>query len=234
MIHIVCLKWGEKYGPEYVNNLFYSVRKNTTLPFKFHCFTDKIDGIDESVVIHSLPYKNIEIWWNKLYLFSKEINIPLGEKVFYIDLDTLITDNIDDLLSVEVDKIVMLRDFLVGLAQTCSTIASGLMAWRHGDYDYVWSDFIKDPQAAIESVHPHGDQGWIEKCITEYNLWQELYPRQVVSFKVHCLNGLPADAAIVCYHGRPSIPESISCKEKIWKFQVTPQPWVSNYWGLSE
>lgn len=231
MINIVCLKWGKKYGAEYVNNLYAGVKRNTTLDFKFHCFTDDSVGINENVIIHALPYTDIEIWWNKLYLFSDEIRIPKGEPIFYIDLDTLITSNIDDLLSVNVDKIVMLQDFLVGLAQSCSTIASGLMAWKHGDYAYVWDEFIKDTAAAIASVYPHGDQGWVEKCITDYKLWQEEYPHRVVSFKVHCQDGLPSDAGIVCYHGRPSIPESVTCNEKIWKFNVKPQPWVLDYWS---
>lgn len=231
MINIVCLKWGTKYGPEYVNNLLAGIKRNTTLDFKFHCFTDDSFGIDSEVIIHALPYTDIEIWWNKLYLFSDEIRIPKGETIFYIDLDTLITSNIDDLLQVNVDKIVMLRDFLVGLAKSCSNIASGLMAWKHGDYAYVWDDFIKDPSFAIQSVHPHGDQGWVEKCITEYSIWQVLLPNRVVSFKVHCQDGLPNNAGIVCYHGRPSIPESVTCNEKIWKFDVRPQPWVLDYWS---
>jgi hypothetical protein len=52
----------------------------------------------------------------------------------------------------------------------------------------------------------------------------------VVSFKVHCRDGLPKNAAIVCYHGRPSIPESVHINERIWKFDLTPQPWVLDYW----
>lgn len=231
MINIVCLKWGDKYGAEYVNNLFEGIKKNTTTEFRFHCFTDNSIGILDGVIIHALPYRDIEIWWNKLYLFSDEIRIPKGEKIFYVDLDTLITNNIDELLQVNVDKIVMLRDFLVGLAKSCSNIASGLMAWKHGDYAYVWEDFIKNPDVAIASVHPHGDQGWVEKCISDYSIWQDLYPSKVVSFKVHCQSGLPPNASVVCYHGRPSIPESVTCNEKIWKFDIRPQPWVLNYWG---
>ena len=45
MINIVCLKFGTLYGPDYVNKLYAGVKQNTTVPFKFHCFTEKPEGI---------------------------------------------------------------------------------------------------------------------------------------------------------------------------------------------
>lgn len=230
MINIVCLKWGDKYKADYVNKLYASIDRNTTVPFKFHCFTDDKSGLNSNIVAHPLPYDHLQSWWNKLYLFSNEISIPLNEKIFYVDLDTLITDNIDDILSIEANKIVVLKDFLHGIARTAGTMGSGLMKWTHGQYAHVWARFIRDPEAAIKQVEPHGDQHWIDLCVPDRVYWQEVLPERVVSFKVHCLSGLPAKAAIVCYHGRPSIPESATINERIWKFEVTPQPWVLDYW----
>lgn len=230
MINIICLKWGDKYGPEYVNRLYNSIKRNTTQEFKFHCFTENSEGITSGIIVHPLPYDNLEGWWNKLYLFSNELPIPIGEKIFFVDLDTLITDNIDDLLSYENDKIIVLRDFLHGLAKTAGTMGSGLMKWTHGQYVSIWNEFIKDPVGAIEKVHPHGDQHWVDLCVQDRLYWQELFPNRVVSFKVHCANGLPKGAGIVCYHGRPSIPESATEHTKVWKFDLTPQPWVFEYW----
>jgi hypothetical protein len=230
MINIICLKWGEKYGFDYINKLYYSVIRNTTQKVKFHCFTDNPLNINKGVIIHPLPYSNLESWWNKLYLFSNEIKIPVGEKMFYIDLDTLITDNIDDLLGVDVEKIVVLKDFLNGIAITAGSMGSGLMAWQHGNYVDIWDKFTVDPAGAIKQVSPHGDQHWIDFCVNNRVYWQDIFPNRVVSFKVHCLNGLPDNAAIVCYHGRPSIPESVTFTGKVWKFNITPQPWVLDYW----
>ena len=230
MINVVCLKWGSKYSADYVNKLYSSILRNTSLSIKFHCFTEDRAGLNSNITVHSLPYSNIESWWNKLYLFSDKIDIPVGETIFYIDLDTLVTSNIDDLLNVSVEKIVVLRDFLKGLAATAGDMGSGLMAWKHGEYTDVWTRFISDPASAIKQVEPHGDQHWIDLCIKDRNYWQDLYPNRVVSFKVHCLSGLPKAASIVCYHGRPSIPESVTYRGKLWKFDITPQPWVLDYW----
>lgn len=230
MINIVCLKWGNRYGPEYVNRLYAAVCRNTSLPFKFHCFTDDTSNIHSSIITHALPYKNLQGWWNKLFLFSNEINIPRGEEIFYIDLDTLITRNINTLLYHPSKSIIVLRDFLSGMAKSASDMGSGLMKWRHGEYTHVWDLFIMNSNAAIKMVEPHGDQQWINLCVGERLYWQNVAPGKVVSFKLHCLSGLPAEAAIVCYHGRPSIPESAVLTEKIWLFNVTPQPWVLDYW----
>lgn len=229
-INIVCLKWGTKYGSDYVNKLYSAVKRNTTVPFKFHCFTDDSTDIRREVKVHPLAFTDLQTWWNKLYLFSNQIDIPLGEKIFYVDLDTLITGSLDSLLQVNAKKLVALKDFYAGIARTASTMGSGLMAWTHGKYTNVWEEFRKDPAAAIKMMHPHGDQKWIERMIPLRAYWQDLYPTKVVSFKVHCKAGLPSGATVVCYHGAPSIPESISQYTKDWKWSIPPAPWVAKYW----
>ena len=47
--------------------------------------------------------------------------------------------------------------------------------------------------------------------------WQDLYPGQVVSYKVHCKDGLPKDARLVKFHGKPRIHD---CND----------PWVQEAW----
>ncbi len=230
MTNIVCLKWGVKYGPDYVNKLFASIKRNTTVDFKFHCFTEDPVGLHPDIIAHDLPYAHLDGWWNKVYLFSSEIDIPIGETIFYLDLDSLITDNIDKFLRHRSTIITVLRDFYWGLAQTAGQVGSGLMSWEHGKYTFIWDQFIADPAGAMESVSPFGDQHYIALLVKVRHYWQELFPNEVVSFKVHCRLGLPKDAAIVCYHGVPSIPGSATTKGKSWKFYWKPSPWVLNYW----
>ena len=35
--NVICMKWGNKFGPEYVNNLYYMVEKNLTIPLLWQC-----------------------------------------------------------------------------------------------------------------------------------------------------------------------------------------------------
>lgn len=232
-INVICLKWGDKYPSHYVNKLYMGLVRNTTTPFTLHCFTDKSTDIISGIKIHQLPYKNISTWWNKLYLFSNELPFPKDEKLFYIDLDTLIIKNIDNILNYIPNNITVLRDFYTGLAKSVignDNIGSGLMAWKHGNYSHIWSKFIANPEKAIASVKPHGDQKWIQHCITNRTYWQDIFPGEISSFKVHCNNGLPNKTKIVCYHGKPSIPESYSKRNKIWKYDIQPQLWVKDHW----
>lgn len=229
MINIVCLKWGTLYSYDYVNKLYSSILRNTTVPFHFHCFTENTAGIDPNVITHPLPHNGLDGWWNKLYLFSNEM--PIRGRIFFVDLDTLITGNVDNLLSVT-EGFVVLRDFFHGLANGvhAESIGSGLMSYDAGTYDFMWKKFIDNPKKAIQQIRPHGDQRYIQNSLDNFLYWQDLYPNQVVSFKVHCNNGLAKDARIVCYHGKPSIPESINTRTRVPHFDIQPQPWVEDHW----
>ncbi len=234
MINIICLKWGTKYGPEYVNRLYAGIRRNTTQEFRLLCFTDDNRGITSAVETHALPFSSeLDSWWNKLYLFSRDLPISLDDTVFYIDLDTLVVDNIDHLLKFQPNKLTALRDFYHGIAKSAGLVGSGLMSWPHGMYDHVWRQFIADPQAVIQQAYPHGDQWWVEKSIPDLIFWQDVFPDHVVSFKLHCRKGLPENSKIVCYHGRPSIPESASQINTVDKWTIAAQPWVMMHWRES-
>jgi hypothetical protein len=231
MINIVCLKWGSKYGPEYVNRLYAGVKRNTTVPFRFWCFTDDASDIVPEVTTVPLPYADrLDSWWNKLNLFSRDLPIIPGNWIFYIDLDTLIVDNIDEMLTMRPPKMVVLRDFYQGIVKSANLVGSGLMLWRHGRHNHVWDKFITNPEKHVARAGTYGDQWWIEQQVTDIVFWQDLFPDQVVSFKVHCRKGLPEQARIVCYHGRPSIPESITETTVEKKWTIAPQPWVLKHW----
>jgi urocanate hydratase len=67
MNHVVCVKWGNKYIPKYVNVLYNMVQRHTTVPFQFHCLTDDPAGIDvNNINIIKLPTDPwIKTWWSK-------------------------------------------------------------------------------------------------------------------------------------------------------------------------
>jgi len=47
--HILCMKWGTKYGPEYVNRHYAMVRRHLTGDFNFVCLTDDAQGVRAEV-----------------------------------------------------------------------------------------------------------------------------------------------------------------------------------------
>jgi len=225
MYNIICLKHGTKFNADYVNKLFNGVRRNTTLPFTFHCFTEDPNGLDYNIKVHPLPDKKIEGWWYKLYLLSDEIDIT--GRVLYIDLDTLITGNIDHYISQD-EGFVVLQD----LWAKKDNVGSALMSYEVGKHKHIWETFIKDPIGEMRKIHPHGDQKIIQKYQKERKYWQYIFKNEIVSFKSECRNGLPNGARIVCYHGKPSIKESINTTTRVQRFTIMPQNWPELYWYI--
>ena len=53
--YVVCLKHGDKYSSEYVNILHNMVKRHTTIPINFVCFTENAQGIDPGIEIRPIP-----------------------------------------------------------------------------------------------------------------------------------------------------------------------------------
>lgn len=135
-------------------------------------------------------------WWSKLELFSD----LLPGDVFYMDLDTVVTGPLDDLLTVR--KSTLLQDFYHS-----NQTASGLMFIAEADKARVWAEFVRAPDfhMAQNKTRRHwGDQGFYARVLTDVNRWQKVRPGRVVSYKVHCKTAPPpAGASVVCFHGNP-------------------------------
>src|SRR5690606_19314760 len=52
---IICIKWGTKFGPEFVNRLYGMVARNITPPFRLYCFTDDGSGLHPDIAVRPLP-----------------------------------------------------------------------------------------------------------------------------------------------------------------------------------
>ena len=87
-----CVCYGKKYSVEYVQKLYNMVQRNTTLEHNFFIFTDNIEmEIDGHVNIRTFP-ETLNGWWNKMQLFRPD---TLDGDTLYMDLDVVITGNID-------------------------------------------------------------------------------------------------------------------------------------------
>ena len=54
-VNVICIKWGDKYGNDYVNTLYSMVSRNLSLPYRFVCFTDEAEGIRDEVEVKPIP-----------------------------------------------------------------------------------------------------------------------------------------------------------------------------------
>ena len=88
------MKWGCRYGPEFVNRLHASIKRHTNRPTNLYCFTDDYNGIDPEVICKPLPNinlpKNISLTpWRKLSVWQYPLNKLEGD-VLFLDLDLVL------------------------------------------------------------------------------------------------------------------------------------------------
>ncbi|SPJ24226.1 glycosyl transferase [Palleronia abyssalis] len=100
MKQVICIHWGTKYGPPYINRLYGMVARNITPPFRFICFCDDPTGIRPEVETLPLPEIDYEIpktrsgIWPKSRLWGARLG-DLSGPVLFLDLDLLVTGSLD-------------------------------------------------------------------------------------------------------------------------------------------
>ena len=98
-VKVVCVKYGTKYGADYVNKLYYGVKKNLSIEHSFHCFTENEEGLDKNIGI--IPLNNHwQAWWSKVNIFDGKsyADTETNQIILYIDLDMIISGNLDSLI----------------------------------------------------------------------------------------------------------------------------------------
>lgn len=192
-----------EYTPEHVRWVKRQVESFCSIPHRFVCFSNvDILGVEVIPLEENWPG-----WWSKLEMF-KHLS-----QAFYLDLDTALVGNIDELV-----RLQLLPGFhaLQSLTHAIEPrLNSGIMAWN-GDFSRLYTAFKVNPQANIEKYVTHrrwGDQGFIQDHIAGFHAIQHKHRGQIISYKadMNQQGDPPAATRIVCFHGQPK-PEHV--KEK--------------------
>ena len=230
MVNIACVSVGNYrgMGARYVNALFRGCSRNLTVPFQFICLTDDagglLPGIQARIVPQGLIPSRLHPIYTKLALFRPS-EFPSGARVLYLDLDMVVTGNIDAVASYS-GPFAMLRD------PACpSELNSSIMAWGvNGSSENIWTKWVDAGQPDSRLT----DQSWIADMHPDAIRLQDVFPGRLRSFKAECLpprnatfrrirNRLfgvpyPDGAAIVYFHASPK-PDNC------------PQRWVQAAWA---
>jgi hypothetical protein len=244
--HIITLKWGDRYGAEYVNRLAASVRRNMSKPVSIVCFTDDASGIDPDVTIFpipeiDLPAKDAVTGWRKLCLFRTDL--PIEGVGLFLDLDIVITGPLDDFFSYgEIGDVPIIHNWVAPhktLFRADPMIGNSSVFRFHLNHcGFVWDQFHSEKDWALATFRP--PQSYLTHCIRpRMKFWPATWVR---SFKRHCrpsfpLNlilepKLPQGARIIAFHGKPD-PEDVIHGYKGSKIHHScrPTPWVTKYWS---
>jgi hypothetical protein len=172
--YVVCLKHGDKYGPEYVNRLYNMVNRNITTDYEFVCFTENDSGVNKNIRIEPLPrLPNVKGWWYKPMFFNP--GIGLDGNILFMDLDVIVFNNIDDLFLHKPEKFCIIRDFNRYVIKNYKKFNSSVFRLTVGDQSHVYEKFIKNPDAIMKKFR--GDQDYFYSEITNFEYWDDEWIR---------------------------------------------------------
>ena len=219
MKQVICMKWGEKYGAHYVNKLFAMVQRNITPPFTFHCLTDDDHDLHQDIVCHDLPElgcehpKNISGIWRKTALWGESLENIKGV-VLFIDLDTVIVDNIDCFFDIgEPEDVILARNWLRPFHRLGQTT---LFRFHIGSHPYILENFRKAPQKTAEKYR--FEQHYVTKNVKpSIKFWPNAW---VKHYRIHCLGNnyiaryfrpakIPKNARIIAFPGHPQPEDAL-------------------------
>lgn len=235
-VNVVCMKWGTKYGAHDVNVLYSMVKRHLTFPHRFVCLTDDRTGIRPEVECFDMPeiyvpaHKDVSPW-RKLGMFSEKLG-DLQGKTLFLDLDIVITENIDCFFTFS-DKFTIIENWTqkgrgIGNSSVyCFTIGA------HSDVLEYYKKNIDEVTNTYDN-----EQIYLSLKIGDIDYWPDDW---VKSFKKHCLPkyivryfkapSLPEGAKIIVFHGNPKPEDTIKGGffGHILKY-IRPTPWVEVNW----
>lgn len=240
-VNVICMKWGNKYGPDYVNRLYSMVERHLTIPHRFVCFTDDAAGLVpgiETMPIPPLPlpesHKNLP--WRKIGLFSPKLGDLTGLTLF-LDLDLVIVDNINDLFTYPGDFCIIHNWTQPG------TIIGNSSVYRFvvGADSYVYDTIVNDMAGQL-AKYPNS-QTFLSHTVKKLTYWPDAWCK---SFKVHCVPKFilryfvtpkkPEGAKIIVFHGNPNPDAAIEGKWPGFGFPkgfhkyIKPVKWIEQFW----
>ena len=216
---VMCIKWGTRYGPEYVNRIYAMVQRNVTPPFRVICFTDDRTGIRPEVVCHELPElgcprpTNAPGKWPKTALWNKDL-FGLEGVALFIDLDVVITGSLDGFFSFgSPEDVVLARNWVKPFERMGQT---SIFRFQIGRHHYLLDDFRKDPEGIAGRYQ--FEQRYVTNCVRGgVKFWPRGWVRH---FRMSCLGPwpmrylrparLPAGTRVVIFPGKPDPADALA------------------------
>lgn len=214
---IICIKWGTKFGPEYVNRLHGMIARNITPPFRLYCFTDDGTGLHPDIAVRPLPefaYEapvNTRGKWPKSRLWG-ELGDVTGV-VLFLDLDVIVTGSLDDFFSFgDPDDTVLGLNPNTPLEKLGQT---SVYRMRVGKLKPLQDIFRADPQGAADKYKyeqrfvtrnaPGGVKFWPRRWLAHFRM------QCVPIFPLNYLREarIPKGTRIVIFPGNLNPPDAI-------------------------
>lgn len=185
---------------EYITRLRDGVKQHSTVEQDIICFTDKDFEVD-GVIIRKFP-DTFRGWHCRNVLFKPDSFIGY-DRVLYIDLDTIITNNIDAIWEDDSD-FCLLKDVLTPTKQWqygVFTFNPNLEFIQNGEMYEFCSKQLDDPNKSSATVF----NNFLKQKLGQFSLsfMQDKY--QIASYKgdICSKKRSASNYQFVCYHGAP-------------------------------
>ena len=235
---VLCMKWGTKYGPEYVNRLHAMVARHLRGAFRFVCLTDRLEGILPQVECLPIPDLALpeglpERGWRKLTTFEADLHGLRGTALF-LDLDVVIVDDITPFFE-QAGKFIIIHDWKRPKRITGNSSVYRFELGAHADvlayfrvgHAKVRAEFRNEQAYLSDVLHRQGRLGY----------WPAEWS---CSYKYHCIPRWPANywaeprfpagTRIVIFHGEVNPPDAIAGRRNRAVRVVRPARWVAQHW----
>lgn len=241
--HILCMKWGTKYGPEYVNRLYAMVRRNLRGDFKFVCLTDDGNGIHPEVTCLPIPSLNLQLApgqrdgaWKKLTTFEQDLHGLRGTALF-LDLDVVVVGSLDAFFEQPGEFLIIhdyARPWRRGRITGNSSVYrfelgahADVLAYFRANMDKVQAEYRNEQAYLSDVLHQQGKLAyWPDAWCPSFkyhgiptwptNYWEEPF--------------VPEGARIMVFHGECNPPDALAGRRnRAFRF-IRPATWVAKYW----
>jgi hypothetical protein len=185
MLKICTVYFKGFYTPDYVSKLYRSLKRNSTVPFEFICLSDTND-IEADVILPYNHHSDIKKHWHKLKFFSPQFGGQKpGDDIIIMDIDQVITNNVDDLLNHPVND-----NELVSYGQWWDNkgikLNGGFYKFKSGSLKSIWDDFSLNPEfwqlnyynTGVVHHKYYGEQNYVDWKVQEHNIKLTLTPQQ--------------------------------------------------------
>lgn len=238
---ILCMKWGTKYGPEYVNRLYAMVARHLRGPFKFVCFTDDGKGINPAVQCLPIPPLRLKAakrdgGWNKLTTFTADPADLQGISgtALFLDLDVVIVDDITPFFEVP-GEFLIIHDWKRPWRVTGNSSVYRFEIGKHAD---VLEEFRADPEGARQRFR--NEQAFLSDVIHRQGKLKYWDASWCASYKYHCIARwplnyftepkIPKGARIIIFHGVMNPPDALEGRNNgNWRM-TRPAKWIADHW----
>ena len=239
---VICIKWGTRYGVDYVNRLASMIRRNTRRPTRIVCFTDNAEGIDPSVETAPLPPINIPqrvqwLGWRKISLWQSPL-LDLEGDVLFLDLDVVITGSLDEFFDFEPGRFCVAKNWSEPELRVGNT---SVYRFPVGRMMYIFDEFNRDGERFLARYR--NSQKYISGEAKDMVFWPSQW---CVSFKHSLLPPwplnfvltpkLPPDTKVVAFTGKPDPDEArdgrwpeVRAWKRLYK-HVRATPWIAEHW----